>query len=112
MSPYVLPAAPVMRLIRRRQFEWGYTDQEMANFLGLSGATYRDGRGFISRPQAERILRRLCGPAPATAGTRETYHRMRLAETSQHLAHLDPTTIAAELRGQGPAAGEGAGDEP
>lgn len=67
-SPFVA-AAPVWALVRRRQSQWGYSDDDMATFLGLGQVI--DVRGLMLRPTAERILRRLAAPAPATAGTRQ-----------------------------------------
>jgi AraC-like DNA-binding protein len=74
---YFVPAAGIWALVRRRQEAWGYDDDEMARWLGL-GRTV-DTRALMSRPMAERILRRLCDPAPATANTAELNRRLKLA---------------------------------
>jgi hypothetical protein len=74
---YFVPSAPIWALVRRRQEAWGYDDDEMARWLGL-GSTV-DARALMSRPMAERILRRLCDPAPATANTSELNRRLKVA---------------------------------
>jgi hypothetical protein len=64
---YFVPAKPVWDLVRKRQRDWGYTDDEMAAFLEVSHLI--DLRGWMGRPMAERLLRRLTRPAPPTSGT-------------------------------------------
>jgi DNA-binding LacI/PurR family transcriptional regulator len=88
---YFVAAAPVWRLVRERQRAWGYDDDEMARFLQL-GSTI-DTRGWMGRPMAERILRRLCNPAPATTHTAETNHRLNLAAAQLDLAVTRLDTI-------------------
>jgi len=58
---YFVAAKPVWDLVRKRQRDWGYTDDEMAAFLDLGGVI--DVRGWMGRPMAERLLRRLTRPA-------------------------------------------------
>jgi DNA-binding NarL/FixJ family response regulator len=58
---------------------WGYSDDEMANWLGLG--TTVDTRAVMSRRMAERILRRLSVPAPATPNTAELNQRLQQAES-------------------------------
>lgn len=85
-------AEPVWALVRRRQSQWGYSDDEMADFLGLGGVV--DVRGLMLRATAERILRRLAGPAPATAGTRKARTTELLVEASRGV--IEPGSEEAE----------------
>jgi hypothetical protein len=99
-SPFV-PAGPVWALVRRRQAQWGYNDDDMATFLGLGGVI--DVRGLMLRPAAERILRRLAEPAPATAGTRQALTIDLLVEASRGVVQPgseEARRIQAELRGE------------
>jgi hypothetical protein len=99
-SPFVA-AAPVWTLVRRRQAQWGYSDDEMAAFLQLGGVV--DVRGLMLRPTAERILRRLAEPAPATAGTRQALTIELLVEASRGVVQPgseEGERIQAELRGE------------
>jgi hypothetical protein len=99
-SPFV-PAAPVWVLVRRRQAQWGYSDDDMAAFLGLGRVI--DVRGLMLRPTAERILRRLAEPAPATAGTRQALTVELLVEASRGVVEPgseEAERIQAELRGE------------
>jgi hypothetical protein len=99
-SPFV-PAAPVWALVRRRQSQWGYSDDDMAAFLGLGQVI--DVRGLMLRPTAERILRRLAEPAAATAGTRKALTIDLLAEASRGVVEPESEEarrIQAELRGE------------
>ena len=99
-SPFV-PAAPVWALVRRRQAQWGYSDDDMATFLGLGRVI--DVRGLMLRSTAERILRRLAEPAPATAGTRQTLTIELIAEASSGVVQPgseEAERIQAELRGE------------
>ena len=99
-SPFV-PAAPVWALVRRRQAQWGYSDDDMATFLGLGRVI--DVRGLMLRPSAERILRRLAEPAPATAGTRQALTIELLVEASRGVVEPgseEAERIQAELRGE------------
>ena len=99
-SPFV-PAGPVWALVRRRQAHWGYTDDDMAVFLELGRVI--DVRGLMLRSTAERILRRLAGPAPATAGTRQALTIDLLAEASRGVVQRgseEAERIQAELRGE------------
>ncbi|MCU1449643.1 MAG: hypothetical protein JWP02_1813 [Acidimicrobiales bacterium] len=99
-SPFV-PAQPVWALVRRRQAQWGYSDDDMATFLGLGGVI--DVRGLMLRPTAERILRRLAEPAPATAGTRKALTIELLTEASRGVIQAgsdEAERIQAELRGE------------
>jgi hypothetical protein len=66
-NSYFVAAKPVWDLVRKRQRHWGYTDDEMAAFLELGQLI--DLRGWMGRPMAERLLRRLTRPAPPTSGT-------------------------------------------
>ena len=94
-------AAPVWALIRRRQAQWGYSDDDMAAFLGLGQVI--DVRGPMLRPTAERILRRLAEPAPATAGTRQALTIELLVEASRGVVQPgseEAERIQAELRGE------------
>jgi hypothetical protein len=98
-SPFVA-AAPVWTLVRRRQAQWGYSDDEMAAFLQLGGVV--DVRGLMLRPTAERILRGLAEPAPATAGTRKALTVSLLTEASRGVIQEgseEAERIQAELRG-------------
>ena len=104
-SPFV-PAAPVWALVRRRQAQWGYSDDDMAAFLGLGGVI--DVRGLMLRSTAERILRRLAEPAPATAGTRQALTIELLVEASHGVVQPgseEAERIQAELRGEAVAEG-------
>jgi hypothetical protein len=112
--PPVVPAAPVWRLVRARQSAWGYSDKDMANWL----RSPLEATAVMSGPLAERILRRLCEPAPATARTAELNHRLNVADDlckreierevqrqdridALHRAHVDGWSIdeaATELR--------------
>jgi hypothetical protein len=99
-SPFV-PAGPVWALVRRRQAQWGYGDDDMAAFLGLGQVI--DVRGLMLRPTAERILRRLAEPAPATAGTRQALTIELLVEASRGVVQPgsdEAERIQAELRGE------------
>ena len=99
-SPFVA-AAPVWALVRRRQAQWGYSDDDMAAFLGLGQVI--DVRGLMLRPTAERILRRLAEPAPATAGTRQALTIELLVEASRGVVEPgseEAERIQAELRGE------------
>jgi hypothetical protein len=99
-SPFV-PAGPVWALVRRRQTQWGYSDDDMAAFLELGGVV--DVRGLMLRPTAERILRRLAEAAPATAGTRQALTIELLAEASRGVVEPgseEAERIRAELRGE------------
>ena len=100
VSPFV-PAGPVWALVRRRQARWGYSDDDMAALLQLGGVV--DVRGWMLRTTAERILRRLAGPAPATAGTRQALTNELLAEASRGVVQAgseEAERIQAELRGE------------
>jgi hypothetical protein len=99
-SPFV-PAGPVWGLVRRRQYQWGYSDDDMATFLGLGQVI--DVRGLMLRPTAERILRRLAEPAPATSGTRQALTIELLVEASRGVVQPgseEAERIQAELRGE------------
>jgi hypothetical protein len=99
-SPFV-PAAPVWAVVRRRQAQWGYSDDDMAAFLGLGRVV--DVRGLMLRSTAERILRRLAEPAPATAGTRQALTIELLVEASRGVVQPgseEAERIQAELRGE------------
>jgi hypothetical protein len=99
-SPFVA-AAPVWALIRRRQAQWGYSDDDMAAFLELGQVI--DVRGLMLRPTAGRILRRLAEPAPATAGTRQALTVELLVEASRGVVEPgseEAERIQAELRGE------------
>jgi hypothetical protein len=99
-SPFVA-AAPVWVLVRRRQAQWGYSDDEMATWLQLGGVI--DVRGLMLRPTAERILRRLAGPAAATAGTRQALTIELLVEASRGVVQPgseEAERIQAELLGE------------
>jgi hypothetical protein len=99
-SPFVA-AAPVWALVRLRQAQWGYSDDDMAAFLGLGRVV--DVRGLMLRPTAERILRRLVEPAPATAGTRQALTVELIAEASRGVVQPgseEAERIQAELRGE------------
>jgi len=62
-----VPAAPVWELVRRRQVQWGCSDDEMAAWLELGSVV--DARAWMLRPTAERILRRLAAPRRGDATT-------------------------------------------
>jgi hypothetical protein len=99
-SPFV-PAAPVWAIVRRRQSQWGYSDDDMAAFLGLGQVI--DVRGLMLRLTAERMLRRLAEPAPATAGTRQALTIELLVEASRGVVQPESEEaerIQAELRGE------------
>jgi hypothetical protein len=93
---YFVAARPVWDLVRKRQSAWGYTDDEMGAFLGLGGVI--DVRGWMGRPMAERLLRRLTQPAPPTAGTFSVQRRVALMEAgwAAETAPPQPGTQAAE----------------
>jgi hypothetical protein len=96
-----VPAAPVWALVRRRQGQWGYSDDDMAAFLELGGVI--DVRGWMLRSTAERILRRLAEPAPATPGTRQALTIELIAEASRGVVQPgseEAERIQAELRGE------------
>lgn len=103
--PHFVPAAPVWRLVRERQGAWGFTDDEMIDYLGLAGVRVIDCREWMTRPFAEALLRRLATPARATAGTRAALRHMHVAESSLHVVRTDAehTRIAEELRGVPPS---------
>jgi hypothetical protein len=99
-SPFV-PAPPVWALVRRRQAQWGYSDDDMAVFLELGQVI--DVRGLMLRSTAERILRRLAEPAPATTGTRQALTIELLVEASRGVVEPgseEAERIQAELRGE------------
>ena len=78
----------------------------MAAFLELGQVV--DVRGLMVRSTAERILRRLAGPAPATAGTRQALTIELLAEASRGVVQPESEEaerIQAELRGEAIAEG-------
>jgi len=77
-TSYFVPAKPVWDLVRKRQRHWGYTDDEMAAFLELGKLI--DLRGWMGRPMAERLLRRLTRPAAPTPGTFAIHRSMSLME--------------------------------
>jgi len=79
-NSYFVPAKPVWDLVRRRQRDWGYTDDEMAAFLDLGGVI--DVRGWMGHPMAERLLRRLTHPAPPTPGTFAVQRSVALMEAA------------------------------
>ena|SRR5437879_7872556 len=91
---YHVPAEPIWRLVRQRQAQWGFDDDEMLEFLGLASMRYVDLRGWMGRPMAERILRRLLEPARATAGT----HRLRSQLAAQEAAWNPEDKEAARRR--------------
>ena len=96
-----VPAAPVWELVARRQVQWGYSHDEMAAWLGLGGVV--DTRAWMLRSTAERILRRLMCPAPASAGTVAAQRRSRIAEASLPAVPTKPEKLArihAELAGK------------
>jgi hypothetical protein len=74
-----VPSAPVWALVRRRQRAWGYTNHDMARWLGLGSSI--DAEPMMPLRMAEQILRRLCEPAPATANTAQLNHRIQLADS-------------------------------
>jgi hypothetical protein len=91
----------VWAVVRRRQAQWGYSDDDMAAFLGLGRVV--DVRGLMLRSTAERILRRLAEPAPATAGTRQALTIELLVEASRGVVQPgseEAERIQAELRGE------------
>jgi hypothetical protein len=91
----------VWAVVRRRQAQWGYSDDDMAAFLGLGRVV--DVRGLMLRSTAERILRRLAEPAPATAGTRQALTVELLVEASRGVVQpgsVEARRIQAELRGE------------
>jgi hypothetical protein len=72
----------------------------MASYLGPS-CRILDARGFISRPTAERILRRLATtPARGNARSAKTAHHTALAEAWQHVSPTVRERIVAELAGR------------
>ena len=77
-TSYFVPAKPVWDLVRKRQQQWGYTDDEMAAFLELGSVV--DLRGWMGRPMAERLLRRLTRPARPTSGTFAVQRSVALME--------------------------------
>jgi hypothetical protein len=77
-TSYFVPAKPVWDLVRTRQRQWGYTDDEMAAFLELGKVI--DVRGWMGRPMAERLLRRLTRPAAPTRGTLAVHRSLSLME--------------------------------
>jgi hypothetical protein len=73
----------------------------MAAFLELGRVI--DVRGLMLRATAERILHRLAGPAPATAGTRQALTIELLAQASRGVVQPgseEAGRIQAELRGE------------
>jgi hypothetical protein len=91
----------VWALVRRRQAQWGYSDDDMAVFLELGQVI--DVRGLMLRSTAERILRRLAEPAPATTGTRQALTIELLVEASRGVVEPgseEAERIQAELRGE------------
>src|SRR2546421_12654179 len=57
----LVPAAPVWELVRRRQAQWGYSDDQMCDFLDWHPQVVDTGPWML-RPTAERLLRRLAEP--------------------------------------------------
>jgi hypothetical protein len=101
VSPFVA-AGPVWAPVRRRQAQWGYSDDDMAALVQLGGVV--DVRGWMLRSTPGRILRRLSGPAPATAGTHQGLLAMSLSEYSHAVAPAgsqEVRRIQAERRGEG-----------
>jgi hypothetical protein len=99
-SPFVA-AGPVWALVRRRQAQWGYSDDDMAALLQLGSVI--DVRGWMLRSTAGRTLRRLAAPAPATAGTHRALTGMLLSEYSHAVApprSEEARRIQAELGGE------------
>jgi hypothetical protein len=102
-------AGPVWALVRRRQAQWAYSDDEMAAFLELERLIGRvvDVRGLMLRATAESILRRLASPAPAMEGTRQALTTELIAEASRGVVQPgseEAERIQAELRGEMPPA--------
>ena len=56
-----VPATPVWALVRRRQAQWGYSDDQMCQFLDWHPQVVDTGPWML-RPTAERLLRRLAAP--------------------------------------------------
>ena len=79
-NSYFVAAKPVWDLVRKLQRHWGYTDDEMAAFLELGQLV--DLRGWMGRPMAERLLRRLTQPAPPTSGTFAVQRSVALMEAA------------------------------
>jgi hypothetical protein len=92
-TSYFVPAKPVWDLVRTRQQQWGYTDDEMAAFLELGSVV--DLRGWMGRPMAERLLRRLTRPAPPTPGTFAIQRSVALMEGAWD-SRTAPQTAEAE----------------
>src|SRR5437899_3366027 len=92
---HFVPSAPVWALVRRRQRAWGYTNRDMARWLGLGSSI--DAAPRMSRRVAEHILRRLCDPAPATPNTAQLNHRIQSAE-SQLNNGCDPLARTEAIR--------------
>lgn len=99
-SSYILPAAPIAALIASRQHAWGFSAEDMAAYLGPSCQI--DPRGYIARPTAERLLRRLATtPARGNARSSATARHAAVAEAWQGVSPTVRERIAAELAGRG-----------
>jgi hypothetical protein len=102
-SSYFVPASPVLELIARRQEAWGFSDADMAAFLGR-GCRIADARGYISRPVAERILRRLATtPAKGNPRSSATSRHAAVAEAWMGISPTVRERIAAELAARKPS---------
>jgi len=86
----------VWELVARCQEQWGYSDKEMAAWIGCG--RHVDVRGWMLRSTAERILRRLSKPRPATAGTAALARQLNLEEQAAGAAHERAVARAAALR--------------
>jgi hypothetical protein len=99
-SSYILPAAPIAALVASRQRAWGFSSEDMAAYLGPS-CRIVDARGYIARPIAERILRRLATtPAKGNDRSSATARHAAVAEAWQGVSPTVRERIAAELAGR------------
>lgn len=97
---YFVPAGPVLALVAHRESAWGFSDEDMREYLGPA-CSIRDARGLLSRRKAETILRRLLTSARGTPRSAEATGRWLVAERIHPVRPAKRERIAGELADQG-----------
>src|SRR2546421_1686781 len=82
----LVPAAPVWELVRRRQAQWGYSDDQMCDFFDWHPQVVDTGPWML-RPTAERFLRRLAQPRRGDAKSAALAARLNQQEASRMQAY-------------------------
>jgi hypothetical protein len=95
---YIVPAAPILELVARRQSAWGFSDADMRAYLGPA-CSIVDARGVLSRRQAEAILLRLLTPAKGTPRSATMARRLACTEAQQHVPGVP--TVRQRIAGKG-----------